>query len=426
MISAISKRFKNWNSTNLMILFMSFSNIIGNVLTIASGLLIARWLLPADLGLFNSFSVITSYIILAQLGIPSGLTRELPLYYGKGETDTAHQYAAVAQYWGLILGLSAMGLASIVSLYFAVTGQYIYAAGAFTVGITSLQTFYVTKYLDVLYRTNRDFNYLSRIKLITSVTSFAAVIFVWWFGFYGLCIRAGVLALVDFYFTWRWKPFHVKPFWDKQRYRELSRIGLPMYSIANIYGLWPTIQRTWVLALGGAHSLGLFALAIIIENAMKTITSSINSVIYPTMIAQWSKGASVGDLLRLTAKPIAIAIGFFAVAVPLGWWLLPAVVSLFLPNYTEGVYAAQWMLLVGFAELFIVFASIYNVVRKQRDRLFSYLTGILCWALTVYFLYRTTGFSIDIFPKGMLVGFLAMLFINVYKIRTYKTLTIAA
>jgi O-antigen/teichoic acid export membrane protein len=72
-----------------MILFLSFSNIIGNALNIAAGLFTAKWLLPEQLGLFNGFSVITSYIILAQLGIPSGLGRELSFYIGKGDTAKA-------------------------------------------------------------------------------------------------------------------------------------------------------------------------------------------------------------------------------------------------------------------------------------------------------------------------------------------------
>ena len=81
-----------------MILFLSFSNIVGNVLTIVSGLLVAKWLLPEQLGLFNSFTVFASYVVLIQIGIPSGLARELPFHIGKGAMDDAKNYAAVAHF----------------------------------------------------------------------------------------------------------------------------------------------------------------------------------------------------------------------------------------------------------------------------------------------------------------------------------------
>ena len=48
-----------------------------------SGFFVVKWLLPEDLGLFNSFTIITGYIVLAHIGVPIGLTRELPYLLSK-------------------------------------------------------------------------------------------------------------------------------------------------------------------------------------------------------------------------------------------------------------------------------------------------------------------------------------------------------
>jgi O-antigen/teichoic acid export membrane protein len=407
-------------TTNSMILFLSISNIFGNAMTILSGLIVARWLLPEDLGLFNSFTVISSYIILIQLGIPSGLSRELPLHMGKQDESKAREYASVSLYWQLGLGLACLAILTIFAVYFLFAKNYVYAAGSFVIGITSLQTLYVTKYLKVLYRTNKDFNKLSQIKLISAVIAFASIIFVWKYGFYGLCIRAIVIASFDFYFTWKWKPLSVKPRWNTIHFKDLFIIGLPMYGVANVYALWPVIQKTLILSLGGTKSLGLFSLAIIVESSMNAITTSINSVVYPTMATQWGKGASVAELMTLLKKPMMIVIPLFTIMVFVGWWILPYFVEILLPNYMAGIYAAQWMLVVGFIEVFNVLANVYNVVRKQRDRLFSYLSGMVAWALSIIILYQVNGFALDIFPKAMLAGFIVMLFINLNHIRGYK------
>jgi O-antigen/teichoic acid export membrane protein len=403
-----------------MILFLSFSNIIGNFLTILSGLIVAKWLLPQDLGFFNSFTIISSYIILIQLGIPSGLSRELPLYMGRQNEEKAKAYASVSLFWQLGLGLVSFGILTLVALYFIFRSNYSYAAGSFVIGVTTLQTLYVTKYLKVLYRTNKDFNKLSKIKLIVAFVAFASIVFVWKFGFYGLCLRAFVMALIDFYFTWRWKPLSVKATWNTEYFKDLFKIGLPMYGVANIYSLWPVVQKTLILSLGGTQALGLFSLAIIVESSMNAITTSINSVLYPTMASQWGKGSSISALMELLKRPMMIAIPVFALMVIAGWFLMPYAVTILLPNYSEGIYAAQWMLLVGFIEIFNVLANVYNVVRKQRDRLVSYLSGMCAWGIAVFLLLQLNDFTLDAFPKAMLIGFIVMLIINLYHINYYK------
>jgi hypothetical protein len=115
-----------------------------------------------------------------------------------------------------------------------------------------------------------------------------------------------------------------------------------------------------------------------------------------------------------------IAIPVFALMVIAGWFLMPYAVTILLPNYSEGIYAAQWMLLVGFIEIFNVLANVYNVVRKQRDRLVSYLSGMCAWGIAVFLLLQLNDFTLDAFPKAMLIGFIVMLIINLYHINYYK------
>jgi O-antigen/teichoic acid export membrane protein len=308
----------------------------------------------------------------------------------------------------------------LVSFYFVYAKNYYYAAGSFTIGSASFRAFYVTKYLKILYRSNRDFNKLSQINLINAFASFVAIIFVWKYDFYGLCIRGVITALADYYFTWKWKPINVKPIWDKKVFRKLLNVGFPMYGIACVYTLWPVIQRTMILLLGGTKYLGLFALAVIIENSMKTVTNSISSVIYPTMTIAWGKGNSVNSLLKLTVKPVAMTSAMLLIVVPAAWLLLPKAVEIFLPNYVEGIYAAQWMLLVGFIGVFSVFSNIYNVIKQQRDRLISYISGILGWMLSVFVLYHLSGLSLDIFPKAMVIALVIMLIVNLFHIKKYQ------
>lgn len=412
-------------STNKMIAYTSFSNIISTGAAMISGLLVARWLLPEQLGLFNSLSIFTSYIVLIQLGIPSGLNRELPLYFGKGDKIKAEEFAAVSKAWLTGLSVIVGVVCFFIAIYFLFRENYQYAIGSIVIGVTTWQNLYVVKYLKVLYRTNRDFNFLSRIRLINSIFLLASVFLVLYWKFYGLCVRALLLALVDFYFTYKWRPIKVKSLFKQSTFRQLTKIGLPMYAIANIYGLWPTLQRTWILATGGIKFLGLFALAIIIQNAMNSVSSALTSVMYPKMLRDWGNGATVKKIVNEIKKPLIFGIGLFIVIIPIGWIFLPTIVLKYLPNYTDGIMAAKYMLLVGVIELFIVIGNFYNVLNKQMNRLFAYLIGVGVWAIIILlYLYRF-DFSLTIFPIAWLFGQMIILIINIHFIYRSRNLTIA-
>lgn len=406
-----------------MILFMSSSSLISNVLTIISGLLVARWILPEVMGEFSSYTVFSSYIILAQIGIPIALGRELPLNIGKGNVQLAEQYAKIAQFYAILLSFTILIISIIVSIYFLTEGDPQSAAGFFVIGILSIEGFYLTQYLKVLYRGTRDFNKLSIINLLQAFVSFASVYFVYEWGFYGLCLRAVLSFLSGLILTWYWRPTKVKPSYDKDSFLHLLRLGFPMFLVTNVYSLWPVLQKTMILSLGGSLSLGLYMVANVVESSLSTVSGSIGSVTYATMANDWGAGSTIAQLFKLAVKPVILGALLFLVAIPLGWFALPYFVKLLIPNYLDGIKAGQWMLITGFISLFDVWTNIYNVVNNQKEKLFSFLFGVAGWLITLGLLYKTKGFSLEIFPQSMAVGFVLILIytlLYVYKNKHLK------
>src|SRR5688572_13779821 len=102
--------------TNAMVFFLSISNVFSNVLAIISGLLIAKWILPEQLGVFNSFTILSSYIILAQVGLPMALGRNYPFYLGSKQLDKANESVAISHSWALILCGSTLFVGSAVTI----------------------------------------------------------------------------------------------------------------------------------------------------------------------------------------------------------------------------------------------------------------------------------------------------------------------
>lgn len=405
MIKFLKKKVSSGNKTIAMV---TVSNLIGNVVAIISGLIIARWMLPEELGLFNGLSIFSSYIILIQFGIPSGLSRELPFYFGQNKADYAHDLAATAKYFMVVLSIGILILCLIPTIYFLIKGNYKYALGSIVIGVISAQTFYSTKYLKILYRSDNHFNKLVNIKLINTFVDLISIVLVYKYLFYGLCLRAIIFVLVDWYFTEKWKPLHTQAKFNWENFKELSRVGMPIYFVANIYGLWPTFQRTLVLSMLGTKGLGIYALANIVQNMLSTFNNTISSISFPKMSLAYGQGKSITEVIKIPLKLMLVSLSIYTFILLVGWSLLPKVVAVVLPNYIEGVEAAQWMFLVAIVSSFAIFSNTYMVFKKNHHRLISYSFGILVWFLFIINHSITSLTDLVIFSQALLLGYVAV------------------
>lgn len=402
-----------------MIALMSVSGFVSNIITIVSGLLVAKWLLPEELGFFNGLSVVAVYVILIQMGIPNGLGRQYPYYLGRQEEDKAMLCAATANMWSFLTGVGCIIVALLIAAYMLLQNDYAMAVGVFVVGITSFQGLYVTKYLKMLYRSNNDFNKLSVIDIVNALVAFAGIFFVWKYKFYGLCMRSVLSFIVDLVLTYHWRPVKVKQQWNKPVFSELLKTGFPIFWVANVYSLWPMLQRTVIVSMGGAKALGLFSLAAIVESTMKTLTSAISNVSFPRMTFFWGKNGDFLEILKMPLKKVLASVVVNTLLCGAGWFLLPVLIKGFLPNYIDGTAAAQWMLWVGWIGSFSVFSNIYMVIQKNMDRLWSYVAGVVAWLICSLVLNKVIGFNLVIFPIATIVGFVFIYAVDIINFRRY-------
>lgn len=407
------------HSTSSMILVLSSAQMISNGIRIVSGLLVASFILPKDYGTFTGIGVILGYLPLFQMGVMNGLNRELPYCFGKGDIDKAKEYASVTQFWELFLSALSFSVLTLISFYFLFQSHYIYAAGFFTWAIASINYYYGDNYLHILFRTNNDFNKISIITLILATTALATVLLVWKWKFYGLCVRAIILIAIELLLLWRWKPLAVLPKWDYSIFKEIIKIGLPIFIVGIAFTLWRTLQNTLVLKLGGAEQFGFFSLALMIEGSVGIVAFSIEQVIYPKMSFEYGKGKGIKELLKLSYKPILYTFLFLIPSIIIGWMLIPYFVEWLLPKYYGGVDAARWTLLLLLFSIFGVNNSLFNVLKKQKDLLISLSFGILSFISTLFSLYYLKGFSLVIFPQAMIVGKLVQLTIGYFYISIY-------
>src|SRR5690606_10146101 len=70
-------------------------NMLATVMKSLAGVLVARLVSPATLGLFNGIGTVQNYVVLAQGGLAQGLTRDLPYHLGRGDRERALHLASI-------------------------------------------------------------------------------------------------------------------------------------------------------------------------------------------------------------------------------------------------------------------------------------------------------------------------------------------
>lgn len=409
----------NFQSTASMIVGLSGAQLYGNAIRLVSGFIIAKLLLPEMLGVFNGFALILGYLIVAQLGIMNALNRELPYLIGKGQRDTALKYASTAQWWEIFLSIISFVVLFSISIYYFYNKNYIYAAGLITFAIAAVYQFYGVNYLQILYRTNGDFNKLSLNSIIVSTIGLIGVLFVWKWAFGGLCLRYIINNLVELLLLWKWKPISVKPVFDKVVFKQLLQIGLPIFFVGIIFSLWGTLHDTLLLKIGGAKNLGLYALTTMILASLTIVSNTINQVIYPKLSLLYGQGKTILELYKIPVAPLKVYMLLIIPTVVGLYFIIPYLVHYLLPQYNEGIYVAQWSLALLIINGFSVYNLIFNVIKRQKDYFVSIAVGIIVFVVFLLLLNMNWGFKLIYFPIAMIAGRIIQLVIAYLFLKSY-------
>jgi len=413
----ILPKYKFGDFGKTLIRFAS-SQIISQFLRVASGFLVVSFIEPELYGQFTGVGVFMGYILLGHGGIINGLSRELPFELGRGNDEYGRQMASSVFVLSLLLSL----LASLVFFFFAV---FFFLQGDNLTGIIYLSYVVIgglfllnSQYLPTLYRTNKDFNSLSRQNILVGIGNLLTVVLVYFFSIYGLLARGILLAVYQFTLLYINKPYKISFKYSLSHYKTLIKTGIPIFMVGQINPLWATIMNNLIFSIGGATNYGLYALSTIVQSTVGVIPISFSGVIYPRMSIMLGEGKTIGQILKSNIKPLFFQFGVMLIIAFAGVLLLPIIIPEILPKYVNGIEAAQWMLFSPVMQSFGALNNIYNVVKKQKLYFVSLVFGAVAGSAFIFFSIQMYDFDLVIFPQGLLIGKflqqgLSLLFISV-------------
>ncbi|MGE5402617.1 MAG: hypothetical protein ACM3S2_19650, partial [Ignavibacteriales bacterium] len=193
------------------------------------GFVIAKFIAPNDLGLWATINLALTYSVFLQAGLINGLNLELPFAYGKGDDEEAKNMAGTVQTFTFFSSVLVL-IAGIVVFSLANTQGEKIRFGILAVTIIISFSYY-QNYLLSTFRSKNSFSKLSIIQFADAFVNILTLFFVAYYSFYGMLIKAVIVAANYVFLLHLTRPIKVKLIWKNSAIIRLLKIGLPIWGL---------------------------------------------------------------------------------------------------------------------------------------------------------------------------------------------------
>ena len=397
----------------------SLASTLSALCTMAIGFVNMRWLGPELLGIWQSVTIISSYLPILQLGIQSGLNLELPVLLGADRKEDAKRMISTALYYALLL-------ASVFCVFTVIVMAILYLRGTdnktllgvFVVCSMAIFNCFKSHYI-ATYRSSKAFDSLANIYWVDCVVSLLLIFVIYKYLYYGLLIfhfiKEAFFALMMFVFA----PYRsIKPSFSKNEFKVLLKRGIFMTVFNEIKGIYHSLPRLILLNFGGVVMVGLFNPALVVGSFMNLFPTQIAQFLHPQMGMKYGQTGNARDMWPYFKILTIFVPLFLIIPAAIGWWLIPYVIEYVFPKYLESIVPIRIML-IGFMFTTTFFSRGFLITIKAYFSviMLSIIDIILFAVLSLLFI-NFSGFDILIaLAVALSVTYLITYFLNIIVVK---------
>ena len=359
--------------------WMMYAQLYTQMATVVSGIVVARYVVPGEYGVWVAVNLFLPYLQWLQLGIPNGLGRQLPLLLGQEAFDFADKIIGTTLWCALVTGVLGTCIAAVLIWKLGTANPLVYLMliQIFTQGFAST--------LLVIARSFGRFRNAAIVLNISSTAMLLGVVLVYWFHldglFYRLCITQ--LAIVIGYTYAVRDKLNLR--WDTKCVWLLVKDGFPIFLAGYVMSLGAVAGRSVVALRLPLVELGNYGFAAFVQSGFTSLNSGILDTLYPQMAHDFGRYGQPRRLLRYVWRH---QIWIVLVALLPGaavYILLPWFIKLAAPHYLAAIPVAR-ILLVGTATMMfsISWGNLLNAIGKAWAYVvFLAVNMALIWGLAM-------------------------------------------
>jgi len=357
-------RIKN-NRIIINIISLGSATIINAVLALIVGIVTRNILGPEQFGYWLTISIMFTFIPLLQLGTLNAMNREVPFFVARGEHAKVQLIRESVFSFMFTIPVRSVALLIVISItFFFLDIAYEYKIGLFLAAIISGLT-YFSGYVEMYYKSEQDFKTASRLISIRSITqSVVTVILVFIWGYEGLYLGLLIALLLQVFIAKKTFPSIRKKF-DGTVYKSLIKIGFPILLVGFVWSIMIASDRLIIAFFMTPEDLGNYGVGMLVFSSMMLLPQVIGQVLYPKVVEMVSqeRHKEIKSFFWKTNIFLAVIVGIIVI---IGYLTIPYLVAWFMPEYENGIKAAQILVLGIYPLTLVGFAANYfNSTQSQ-------------------------------------------------------------
>ncbi|HAV13844.1 MAG TPA: hypothetical protein DCX06_10205 [Opitutae bacterium] len=361
MLSFFLKKIKSQRGDLLLLSAKLSTPLLGLI----GGLVAARFLAPEELGVTQAIMLIPTYLGILQLGVFSGLSRNLPLFRAKGDPEQAQRLvdaSGMAARW--IGGIGAfLGVLSVIVFFFRADNSLFPLVSIALIPLLLFNPLQL--HLSAVHRGMLSFESVGKSLHAQNIWNLVSSLSTAFWGVWGMVLKMAGSNFVVWLGLRRSVPLEANASANWSDVRVLSKIGLPVMISGVVFGWMSVADRTIIASFLTAEDLGYFALAGIVASAVNVFPMSINMLLYPRIAGAFGASGSSRSLRRFVWIGLGLNMAVMLPFALLAWYLIPIAVKALLPAYTAGIPAAQVVALGAVFQFHSGSSAIIPALRKN-------------------------------------------------------------
>lgn len=367
--------------------FYTFACILTQLITVLSALLMRNFLGPVQMGVWSVIQVLLIYSEYSILGMNNAISREIPFLVGANQKDKVENIKNTVYTFTL---LSSGILATLIVVFALFSRTHLSQEFLFGLLLAALVIIFqrINNVMIEILRAFREFSLLSKQMLLSALVNFFLVaILSYNFKIYGFIIAVIFSLIFNIVFLFMNYSFRFKWHFKFGEIKQLCVYGLPLLAIAFLNSFFLSLDRWAIVKFQGIEDLGFYSVAIMSVTYLNSIPNSIGIVVAPNFQEKYGKDPQIEPLKEYLQKWCSAYRNLMPILIGLGWIWLPIVVKNLLSQFTEGIGAAQALILATF---FLSQTNPYEyflIAIKHQNKVFPVLLAsiscsiVLLWVL---------------------------------------------
>lgn len=341
------------------------ATVVSPIIGLIASLVAAKFLLPAELGGIQSVMLLAGYLAYLDLGVTSGLFRNIPLYVGRGESARVQPLVDASWMVTKLVAFVGLGVAAgVMAWSFAVRRDPL--MGWASLGLAAyLVAAPFDTFFTILFRGMQQFHLLGRRLHWKNMVQAVTTVFPALWGPGGLIAKNILLPIAGACLLRPGLPFNLGRAGRWADALHLSKVGLPILGVNLLTSFLMVADRSVVAVFLGTEAVGHYALATLILAGLPVLPAALGAILYPRAAHDFGRAGSSRALRKFFWVSFLFNLGVMIPASLLCYWLLGPLTRRFLPEYTSGIPAAELTALGSVFLLYVGQANILVVVRRN-------------------------------------------------------------